>query len=77
MNAAVQKIVMPAGIKNMNENQMHKYTDEELLKQKDALSNWVRILTREGASPTLMQMALEMVNDEIDHRGLKDENKSI
>lgn len=62
----------------MNEaNQMHKYTDEELLKQKEALTNWVRVLTSEGASPTLMQMALTMVNDEMDRRGLKDENESI
>jgi hypothetical protein len=58
------------------EKQMRKYTDEELLKQKEALTNWVRVLTREGASPTLMQMALTMVNEEMDRRGLKDEDKS-
>ncbi len=59
------------------EKQMHRFSDKDLIEQRNALSDWVRALTREGATPTLMIMALEMVKKEMDRRGLKDENESV
>lgn len=52
--------------------QMERFSDKELLEQKDSLDSWIRLMLREGASPTLMEQALDMVNREIKRRGLNE-----
>lgn len=57
-----------------SEESVKAYTNEELVRQKQALEEWIRVLCLEGGSPTLMMQALDMINGEIKKR--KDEKST-